>query len=160
MCHQHIKCNRTAKFQRVNRTCLAALVPLVIAAASMSACTSASQTPSRSTPAATPSAASSSVLAPPQTQAAPSVISLPLSLAEKKIRVNAIDVGQHIVDGVDKERAIFDRTNWRIVAQCEQTAGGTLTVGVIKSAEFLVIQNAEQGASIADNSLSHLLNCP
>jgi hypothetical protein len=98
----------------------------------------------------------------PQVVKAPVVIPSPISFAEEKngIKVDAVDLGQHIVDGVNRERGIFDRANWRIVAQCDYMVGNTMKAGVIKSDEFGVITAAEQGASIADNSFKFMLDCP
>jgi hypothetical protein len=93
---------------------------------------------------------------------APSVIPLPITLAEDKnrgLRLDAVDLGQHIVGGVDHERAVFDKRNWRVVAQCEQPVDGVLKVAVIKNNELQSIQAAGQGRAIADNSLSNLLDC-
>ncbi len=106
---------------------------------------------------------SSSVsLEPPARAEAPMVIPFPITLAEQKngITIDAVDVGQHIVDGVNSQRAIFDRSNWRVVAQCDQMVGNTLKAGAIKSDEFATISAAGQGSSIADNSLKGILDCP
>jgi hypothetical protein len=93
---------------------------------------------------------------------APSVIPLPVTFAEDKsgLRLDTIDLGQHVVGGVDHERAVFDKGNWRVVAQCQQSVDGVLKVGVIKNDELQSIQAAGQGRPIADNSLSNLLDCP
>ncbi|MGV0625387.1 hypothetical protein [Mycolicibacter minnesotensis] len=99
---------------------------------------------------------------PSSSTQAPTVISLPLNFAEQKqgIRIDAVDIGQHLVDGVSHQRGIYDRGNWRIVAQCEQMVGKTLKAGVIKDSELKVIQQAKQGASIANNTFRGLLDCP
>nr|WP_152665911.1 hypothetical protein [Mycobacterium sp. UM_NZ2] len=104
----------------------------------------------------------SAVAEPSSSTEAPTVIALPLTFAEKKqgVRIDAVDLGQHLVDGVDHQRGIYDRSNWRIVAQCEQMIGNVLKAGVIKDSELKVIQQANQGSSIANNSFSGLLDCP
>lgn len=61
---------------------------------------------------------------------------------------------------MNRERAIFDKGNWRIVAQCETLDGKTLKVGVIKTDEFTAISRANLGEPIATNSFSFLLDCP
>jgi hypothetical protein len=93
---------------------------------------------------------------------APSVISLPINFAEQKrgIKVNAVDIGRHIVDGVNSERAIFDPANWRIVAQCDFMTDNTLNAGVIKNDEFATISQARQGTSISENFFKAVLDCP
>jgi hypothetical protein len=100
--------------------------------------------------------------APAEPVKAPIAIPAPLNFIEKKygITVNAVDIGQHIVDGVDRERAIFDTGNWRIVAQCDFMTDNTLNAGVIKSDEFAVISQASQGTSISENFFKFLLDCP
>jgi len=86
----------------------------------------------------------------------------PLNLIQQKwgIKVNAVDIGRYIVDGVDNERAIFDSGNWRIVAQCDYMLDNTLNVGVIKTEEFAIIQQANQGKSIMENFFISVLDCP
>lgn len=100
--------------------------------------------------------------APPAVADAPVVISLPVTFAEEKndIRVDAYDIGRHIVDGVDRERAVLDRAAWRIVAQCDTTVDGRLTVGVIKQEEHQIISNAGQGRLISENFFKSVLDCP
>jgi len=78
----------------------------------------------------------------------------------KDISFDAVDVGQHIVDGVSSERVPFDAANWSIVTQCDKLDGKRLKVGVIKRDEFAAISRAGQGKPIATNQLSYLLNCP
>ncbi|WP_336790506.1 hypothetical protein [Gordonia malaquae] len=108
------------------------------------------------------SATSDPVSSPSSIEDAPIVTSLPISFAEEKynIDVDAVDVGPSIVDGVDHERGIFDRSNWRIVAYCPRMVDNTVKVGVIKSDEHAQITAARQGTSISDNSLTYLLDCP
>lgn len=93
---------------------------------------------------------------------APHVTSLPLDFAAAKngISLDASDIARHFVDGVDTERVIVDKSNWRIAAQCDQMAGTTLTVGVIRAEEFTAIADAGQGAVMSDNWLRDVLNCP
>ena len=85
-----------------------------------------------------------------------------VSFAESKdnITIDPIDIGQHIVDGVDVQRGVLDRTNWRIAAYCPKMVGNTVIAGVIKEEEFRVITAAAQGTPIAENSLTYLLDCP
>ncbi|MCE5290077.1 MAG: PASTA domain-containing protein [Nocardiaceae bacterium] len=86
-----------------------------------------------------------------------------LTFAESKnpgITFDAHDVGQHIVDGVDHERAVWDRGNWQIAAYCDDVVDGTLKVGVIKVDEFAAISQAGQGTIIAENGLKGALSCP
>ena len=124
-----------------------------IASPSMTVASSSAAMASSSTPAPASS---------PTLVDAPSVIPFPISIAESKnnISIDATDIGQHLVDGVAHERAIFDKSNWRIVAQCDQMVGGVLVAGVIKSNEFTAISQAHQGSSIADNTFKALLKCP
>ena len=102
------------------------------------------------------------ITAAPVVADAPTVISLPIPFAEQNndIVIVPTDVGQHAVNGVDDERGIYDRGNWRIVAQCDQMVDGRLTVGAIKADEFTAISQAGQGSSLADNSLASFLDCP
>jgi hypothetical protein len=101
--------------------------------------------------------------------AVPTVISLSITLAEEEngIQVDAIDIGEQIgrlvlgrVDGVDTQRAISEKGNWRIVAQCDQMVDKTLKVGVIKNHEFMAISQAGQARSLSDNMFKFLLDCP
>ena len=93
---------------------------------------------------------------------APLVIPGPIDFIQKKwgIKVNAVDIGRDIVDGVNSERAIFDTGNWRIVAQCDFMLDNTLNAGVIKNDEFAIISQARQGTSIAENFFKSVLDCP
>ena len=93
---------------------------------------------------------------------APIAIPGPLNFIQEKwgIKVNAVDIGRHIVDGVDRERAIFDTGNWRIVAQCDYMLDNTLNAGVIKTEEFANIQQAKQGHLIMENFFKAVLDCP
>jgi hypothetical protein len=93
---------------------------------------------------------------------APIVIPGPIDFIQEKwgIKVNAVDIGQHIVDGVNSERAIFDPGNWRIVAQCDFMTDNTLNAGVIKNDEFAIISQARQGTSISENFFKAVLDCP
>lgn len=95
-------------------------------------------------------------------QPAPTVIPLPITFAEDQndIRLDETDIGQHIVDGVDNERGVFDRGAWRVVAQCDDVVDGRLKVGVIKEEEFTVISQAGQGRSISENFFKFVLECP
>lgn len=97
------------------------------------------------------------------------MISLPITLAEEDngIKVDAVDIGEEIgrlvlgrVDGVDTQRAIFDKGNWRIVAQCDQMVDKILKVGVIKADEFMAISQAGQARPLSDNTFKFLLDCP
>jgi hypothetical protein len=97
------------------------------------------------------------------------VISLPITLAEEDngIKVDAVDIGEQIgrlvlgrVDGVDTQRALSEKGNWRIVAQCDQMVDKTLKVGVIKTHEFMAITQAGQAKSLSGNMFKFLLDCP
>lgn len=92
----------------------------------------------------------------------PTLIPLPLPMAEERagLDIDAVDIGQYIVDTVDRERAIFDSANWRVVTTCDTTDGDELKVGVIKSDEFAAISAAGRGALIAENGLTFTLDCP
>lgn len=92
----------------------------------------------------------------------PILIPLPLSMAEERagMNIDATDIGEHIVDTVDRERAIFDDANWRVVTTCDTTDGDTLKVGAIKADEFAAISAAGQGRTIAENTLTFTLDCP
>ena len=107
--------------------------------------------------------------APPTTSHTPAPISesplisgLPITQAEDRhdIRIRPTDIGPEIVDGVTSERGIIDRGAWRIAAYCPHMQGSTVIAGVIKEDDFTTITGAGQGASIADNSLHALLDCP
>jgi len=96
---------------------------------------------------------------------APSVIKMVLSMAGPRygITLEPTDVGRHILDDVNSERAPFDWENWRIVAQCENFVGGKLPVGVIKQDEFQRISDANMAGPdslIATNGLGFVLDCP
>ena len=106
---------------------------------------------------------------PPTTSRTPAPISesplisgLPITQAEDRhdIRIRPTDIGPEIVDGVTSERGIIDRGAWRIAAYCPHMQGSTVIAGVIKEDDFTTITGAGQGASIADNSLHALLDCP
>ena len=97
------------------------------------------------------------------------MISLSITLAEENygIEVDPMDIGEQIgrlvlgrVDGVDTQRAIFEKGNWRIVAQCDQMVDKTLKVGVIKTHEFMAISQVGQARSFSDNTFKFLLDCP
>ena len=81
-------------------------------------------------------------------------------LVGEALGIDPIDIGQHMVDGVDVQRGVLDRANWRIAAYCPQMVGNTVIAGVIKEEEFRVITAAAQGTPIAENSLTYLLDCP
>ena len=118
----------------------------------------------------TTSAASETPAVPPAAPVAvPVVISLSIILAEEDngIKVDATDIGEEVgrlvlgrVDGVDTQRAIFEKGNWRIVAQCDEIVDKTLKVGVIKTHEFMAVSQAGQARSLSDNIFKFLLDCP
>ena len=91
----------------------------------------------------------------------PLLIGMPLHLAdEKATTIDATDLGPEIVDGEEYQRGIIDRSNWRIVAQCDQMKNGRVKVGAVKSEEHWIIVNGGQGSTIANNELQGLLECP
>ena len=107
--------------------------------------------------------------APPTTSRTPAPISesplisgLPITQAEDRhdIRIRPVDLGPEIINGVNSERGIIDRSGWRVAAYCPHMQGRTVIAGAIKEDEFTAIAEAGQGASIADNSLHELLDCP
>lgn len=107
--------------------------------------------------------------APPTTSRTPAPItesplisSFTITQAEDRhdIRIQPTDIGPEIVDGVTSERGVIDRGAWRVAAYCPHMQGQTVIAGVIKEDEFTTITAAQQGASIADNSLAGMLNCP
>ena len=139
--------------------------------APMAAQCSSRPAPSTSTGAQkTTSTASETPAAPPAAPVAvPTVISLSITLAEEEngIQVDAIDIGEQIgrlvlgrLDGVDTRRALSEKGNWRIVAQCDQMVDKTLKVGVILTHEFMAISQAGQARSLSDNMFKFLLDCP
>lgn len=92
-------------------------------------------------------------------QAAVTVISLPLPHAERNagVTLDPYDLGSNLVPGRSGEspRTVLDRANWRVVAQCDTSSGGRLTVGVVKEDEWSVVSSA----SVSDNTYSALLDC-
>lgn len=109
--------------------------------------------------ASTSATASSTVEA--KIEDAPLLVGFPLHLAdEKATTIDAIDLGPEIVDGEEHQRGIIDRSNWRIVAQCDQMKNGRVKVGAVKSEEHWIIVNGGQGSMIANNELQGLLECP
>lgn len=97
----------------------------------------------------------------PTMEDAPILVGMPLHLAdEKATTIDAIDLGPEIVDGEEYQRGIIDRSNWRIVAQCDQMKNGRVKVGAVKDEEHWIIVNGGQGAMIARNELQGLLECP
>ncbi|MCV7187066.1 hypothetical protein [Mycolicibacterium thermoresistibile] len=137
-----------------------AAIVIVLLLAIIGACSGGADNKDSNT--ATTTTRTTTTTAPPAPVDAPIVISMPLGFAEERngIRIDAIDIGQHIVDDVNRERAIFDRNNWRVAAQCDQMVGNRLKVGAIKADEAAIISNARQGTSIAENRLQFLLDCP
>lgn len=93
---------------------------------------------------------------------APSVIPLPVEFAEDRnnITLKERDIGQYVLTDASRERAVLDRSNWRVVAQCDTMVGNTLVVGVIKTGEFEAISAAGAGAPIANNQFKTVLDCP
>lgn len=86
----------------------------------------------------------------------------PLHMAEAQqdYDIDAQDVGRHIVDDVDNERGIFDRSNWSIVAQCDDfNEDGHAVVGVIKSDELRPMMDAGVDSVVNDNTLRGTLGC-
>lgn len=120
------------------------------------------ETPATAETSASPSATQETTKAESAPVAAPTVIPLAIPFAEEKngITVDAVDIGEQIVDGVDRQRGIFDPGNWRIVAQCDLMVDNTLKAGVIKADEFQAISQAGQARSISDNTFKSLLDCP
>lgn len=100
-------------------------------------------------------------LSAPAIEDAPLLVGMPLHLADEKAKtVDAIDLGPEIVDGEEYQRGIIDRSNWRVVAQCDQMKNGRVKVGVVKDDEHWIIVNGGQGSLIAENALQGLLECP
>ena len=97
----------------------------------------------------------------PTIEDAPLLVGMPLHIADENAQtIDAIDLGPEIVDGEENQRGIIDRSNWRIVAQCDQMKNGRVKVGAVKDEEHWVIVNGGQGALIAENALQGLLECP
>lgn len=92
----------------------------------------------------------------------PLISGFPITQAEDRhdIRIRPVDLGPEIIDGVSSERGVIDRSGWRVAAYCPHMQGRTVIAGVIKEDDFTTITGAGQGASIADNSLHALLDCP
>lgn len=132
---------------------ISAMSTAVIAAFSLTACGGDESPDKASTSATKPSA--------PVIEEAPLVVGFPLHLAdEKATTIDAIDLGPEIVDGEEHQRGIIDRSNWRIVAQCDQMKNGRVKVGAVKNEEHWIIVNGGQGSMIASNELQGLLECP
>ena len=91
--------------------------------------------------------------------AAPVVISLPVSFAESKHRVqlDTWDLAPNLVPGMSGSRArvVLDKANWKVVAQCDTMSGGRVTVGVVKQDEWPSVA----GSAVANNDYAGLLNC-
>ena len=97
----------------------------------------------------------------PTIEEAPLLVGMPLHLADEKApTVDATDLGPEIVDGEEYQRGIIDRSNWRVVAQCDQMKNGRVKVGAVKDEEHWIIVNGGQGSMIANNELQGLLECP
>ena len=97
----------------------------------------------------------------PTIEEAPLLVGMPLHLADEKApTIDATDLGPEIVDGEEYQRGIIDRTNWRVVAQCDEMKNGRVKAGVVKDEEHWIIVNGGQGSMIAENSLKGLLDCP
>lgn len=124
-----------------------------IAAFSLTACGGDGSSDKASTSATKPPA--------PIIEEAPLVVGFPLHFADEKAStIDAIDLGPEIVDGEEHQRGIIDRSNWRIVAQCDQMKNGRVKVGAVKDEEHWIIVNGGQGSMIANNELQGLLECP
>lgn len=98
----------------------------------------------------------------PQEYDGPYTIPNLLSVVENldDVRIEARDIGHFLVDDVDRERGIFDKPNWRVVAQCTTWENGRLNVGVVQESEFQAMTAAGFGDSIAENTYSFTLECP
>ena len=97
----------------------------------------------------------------PTIEEAPLLVGMPLHLADEKAdTIDATDLGPEIVDGEEYQRGIIDRSNWRVVAQCDQMKNGRVKVGAVKDEEHWIIVNGGQGSMIANNELQGLLECP
>lgn len=102
-----------------------------------------------------------SKLPAPTVEDAPLLVGMPLHIADEMAKtIDAIDLGPEIVDGEEHQRGIIDRSNWRIVAQCDQMKNGRVKVGAVKDEEHWIIVNGGQGSMIANNELQGLLECP
>lgn len=109
----------------------------------------------------TTTATSTTKTTAPVIEEAPLILGMALNFADDKADVvEAADFGPHIVDGQDHQRGIIDRSNWRIVAQCDQMKNGRVKVGAVKNEEHWIIVNGGQGSTIANNELQGLLECP
>ncbi|WP_430335908.1 PASTA domain-containing protein [Rhodococcus sp. ACT016] len=90
---------------------------------------------------------------------APVVIALPVSFAESKHRVqlDTWDLAPNLVPGMSGSRArtVFDKANWKVVAQCDTMSGGRVTVGVVKLDEWPSVA----GSAVANNEYAGLLDC-
>lgn len=99
------------------------------------------------------------VPAPARSSSAPVVISLPVSFAESKHRVqlDTWDLAPNLVPGMagSRARTVFDKANWRVVAQCDTMSGGRVTVGVVKQDEWPLVA----GSAVANNTYAGLLDC-
>lgn len=97
----------------------------------------------------------------PTIEDAPLLVGMPLHIADEKApTIDAADLGPEIVDGEEYQRGIIDRSNWRVVAQCDQMKNGRVKVGAVKDDEHWIIVNGGQGSMIANNELQGLLECP
>lgn len=97
----------------------------------------------------------------PTIEDAPLLVGMPLHIADENAQtIDAIDIGPEIVDGEEYQRGIIDRSNWRVVAQCDQMKNGRVKVGAVKDEEHWIIVNGGQGSMIAENALQGLLECP
>lgn len=91
---------------------------------------------------------------------ATTVISLPVDRAEKNsgLTLDTYDLASNLAPSRSGEssRTVFDKANWRVVAQCETSKGGRLVVGVVKEDEWPEVASA----AVSSNTYAALLTCP
>ncbi|WP_182612798.1 hypothetical protein [Dietzia sp. DQ11-38-2] len=96
------------------------------------------------------------------TEAPPFLIAQQVAEAESKtqLRLDTKDIAVHVLDYPLDARPAPDRSEMRIVAQCETPIGSYLTVGVITDEEYLANSYGEIGTTIVNNRLADYLECP
>lgn len=98
--------------------------------------------------------------APAAPKPATTVISLPVDRAEKNsgLTLDTYDLASNLAPSRSGERSrtVFDKANWRVVAQCDTAQGGRLTVGVVKEDEWPEVANS----NVSSNTYAALLTCP
>ncbi|WP_448852356.1 hypothetical protein [Corynebacterium sp. 335C] len=77
------------------------------------------------------------------------------------VHVEPIDLGHRYLDPAPEQpRPAVPPEGWRVIAQCEQTLDGALTVGVLTEEEYRAITQGGLTSGISLNGDRIFLNCP